>query len=155
MEKNMKKILVIAALTMLAGCKSLYICDADESKISKEAAALRQESVVLESQDGMFALNSAKLSESSKAVLNDVAAKLKRNPTVKVEINGYTDNTGAESYNISLSKKRADSAAAYLESQGIAKSRISTFGYGPKNPVASNATAEGRALNRRVEILYR
>lgn len=78
---------------------------------------------------------------------------LQKNPSAYVLLEGYTDSTGPEEYNLSLSLRRAQSVATYLMSNyNVADDRIVVNYYGPANPVASNATAEGRAMNRRVEI---
>jgi OOP family OmpA-OmpF porin len=78
---------------------------------------------------------------------------LQKNPSTYVLLEGYTDSTGPEEYNLGLSLRRAESVANYLmDNYNIADDRIVVNYYGPANPVASNATAEGRALNRRVEI---
>jgi outer membrane protein OmpA-like peptidoglycan-associated protein len=65
---------------------------------------------------------------------------------------GHTDSTGSDDYNLRLSQRRADSVANYLVLRGVTRARIETIGYGESYPVASNATADGRARNRRVEI---
>ena len=65
---------------------------------------------------------------------------------------GHTDSTGSDAINNPLSQRRADAAKAYLVSQGVAASRIATSGAGSTQPIASNATVDGRAQNRRVEI---
>jgi outer membrane protein OmpA-like peptidoglycan-associated protein len=70
-----------------------------------------------------------------------------------IDINGHTDSTGAESYNQTLSEARASSVARYLESQKVVPQRIITRGMGESQPIADNDTREGRALNRRVEII--
>ena len=69
-----------------------------------------------------------------------------------VDVAGHTDSTGSLQYNQALSERRAGSVAAFLQSQGVAEMRFMVRGYGPNMPVASNATAEGRAMNRRVEM---
>lgn len=84
--------------------------------------------------------------------LNDIAAVLNQYPETRIVIAGNTDNTGSYSYNMQLSVKRARSVADYLVSRGVAPNRITINGYGPDRPIASNATATGRAQNRRVEI---
>ena len=99
-----------------------------------------------------FETNSAKLKSESFQVLDRVAESLKANPSVRVEVAGYTDSAGKQAYNVDLSKRRAASVRTYLVSKGIAASRLETKGYGPAHPVADNATAEGRAKNRRVEL---
>jgi outer membrane protein OmpA-like peptidoglycan-associated protein len=82
-------------------------------------------------------------------VLVDV---LQKNPTVRVSLEGHTDNTGTDKINDPLSVKRAEAAKAYLVSKGIEESRLETSGFGSKSPVADNKTAQGRKLNRRVEV---
>lgn len=77
---------------------------------------------------------------------------MKNNPNMTVEIGGYTDNTGPEEYNKTLSQKRADSIKKYLTSHGIADSRIEAVGYGITNPIGDNNTRVGRRLNRRTEF---
>lgn len=85
-------------------------------------------------------------------VLGSVALVLKEFDENGVEVRGYTDSTGARQYNIDLSVKRAQSVANYLVNQGVAGARVSAYGMGPEQPIASNDTKSGRALNRRVEI---
>jgi OOP family OmpA-OmpF porin len=99
----------------------------------------------------MFATNSTELSADGKAALGPLIAVLQAHPESSVEVVGHTDSTGAAEYNMMVSKKRAASVAAYIEEQGIDASRITATGEGEENPVASNDTAEGRAMNRRVE----
>ena len=101
-----------------------------------------------------FSLNSSTLSMSDKENLDHVAQYLKKHPHKKVKIIGYTDSTGSNAYNKTLSEGRAKSAANYLMSLGIAADRISTEGMGATNFVASNSTEAGRAQNRRIEINY-
>ena len=92
------------------------------------------------------------LKPSSYPILNEVVFVLKRNPDLKVEIQGHTDNVGDAQYNRELSRKRARAVMGYFIQEGISPSRLSYEGYGFSNPAASNATAEGRAKNRRVEL---
>jgi OOP family OmpA-OmpF porin len=73
---------------------------------------------------------------------------------IKLEINGYTDNIGTEAANRKLSQKRADRVRGYLVSLGIDAERIKAFGRGETNFIASNQVAEGRAKNRRIEIVF-
>ncbi len=99
-----------------------------------------------------FESGSAILTQASLVVLNDMAATLQRNPEIKVEIAGYSDDRGSVAFNQRLSEKRAISVLDYLISQGVASANLAAKGYGPINPIADNHTAEGRALNRRVEM---
>jgi len=84
--------------------------------------------------------------------LNDIALTLLRNPGIRMEISGHTCNQGRTSYNLVLSRQRAQSVADYLKSKGIDPIRLIVVGYGPNRPIASNKTESGRERNRRVEL---
>lgn len=99
-----------------------------------------------------FGFDSSNLTESGKANLNKLATVLANNPDTNINIYGYTDSKGTDSYNLSLSDRRAAAVRAYLSSQGVASSRMNTMGMGEADPVASNDTDAGRAQNRRVEF---
>jgi len=98
-----------------------------------------------------FASGSSAISGSTAAEVDNLAAILKAYPDVKLNIQGFTDNTGNADGNIALSQKRADAVKSRLVAQGIDGSRLMTKGYGAADPVASNDTPEGRAQNRRIE----
>ncbi|UCC66415.1 MAG: OmpA family protein, partial [Deltaproteobacteria bacterium] len=85
-------------------------------------------------------------------ILDQQVAKLKENPTVRVEIAGHTDITGPEAYNQGLSERRARAVMEYFISRGISADRLKAVGYGESSPIAKNETREGRAKNRRVEM---
>jgi outer membrane protein OmpA-like peptidoglycan-associated protein len=86
--------------------------------------------------------------------LSDVAKALsEQDPNSKIVVQGYTDSQGGASFNQDLSQRRADSVRAFLVSHGIASDRVTAQGFGPASPIADNASAEGRANNRRVEIV--
>lgn len=97
-----------------------------------------------------FEYNSAQLTGDSKPVLDRVVRGLKQHADVRVELQGYTDNTGSAAYNLRLSRRRAESVRDYLVSQGVDADQLQTRGFGETHPAASNNTAEGRAKNRRV-----
>jgi len=99
-----------------------------------------------------FEFNSAKLMPEAYPILFYAVQALIQNPDLKVEIQGYTDNVGAESFNKQLSEKRALAVKNYLISRGVDLQRLKTTGMGSANPVADNKTASGRALNRRIEF---
>ena len=99
-----------------------------------------------------FDFNESKLKPESYPELNRLYNYLIENSDIKVEISGHTDNIGTDEYNINLSKARAKTVKDYLVEKGISSSRIVSNGYGKSNPVATNATDEGRQLNRRVEF---
>lgn len=102
---------------------------------------------------GYFEFDESTLLPEAQAKLDGVAAFMKDNPHVKVVIEGHTDSIGTEDYNMALGQIRAQSAADYLEGKGISSGRISTVSYGESRPIASNATREGRAQNRRVDLI--
>ncbi len=102
-----------------------------------------------------FATDSADIASNFYNPLNELARTFKQYDQNSIEIVGHTDNTGSYQYNQTLSQRRAQSVASYLISQGVNGMRVSTRGMGPDQPVASNATAAGRAQNRRVEINLR
>ncbi len=99
-----------------------------------------------------FATDSYELDARSYAELKEVASFLEANPSVKVALEGHTDNEGTPAYNKTLSQNRAKAVMNYLVEQGIAADRLSASGYGDTQPVATNETEEGRQLNRRTEL---
>ena len=99
-----------------------------------------------------FASDSANISSGFYSALNGVAQTLVRYPETRIQVNGYTDSTGGDAHNQELSQRRANSVAQYLISQGVSSNRIVANGFGSSNPIASNATPEGRQANRRVEV---
>jgi len=109
--------------------------------------------VVLSDTAGNFALNSDSLSDSAKSALDSLASKLKSdNANVYLEIEGHTDSSGPEEFNLVLGQRRAEAVRRYLNSQGIPLHKMSVISYGEAKPVADNGTREGRAENRRVVI---
>ncbi|MBU2708706.1 OmpA family protein [Zooshikella marina] len=84
--------------------------------------------------------------------LNSVGMVLREFDQTIIEVAGHTDSTGAHTYNMQLSDKRARSVASYLINQGVMANRVRPVGYGPDRPIASNSNSQGRAQNRRVEI---
>ena len=99
-----------------------------------------------------FTRGGVSLLESSNESLDQLYTLLNDNPTMRIELLGYTDNQGDARLNIVLSEKRVAAVKAYLVTKGIATSRITGKGFGGANPIASNATEETRQLNRRVEF---
>tara|TARA_R110002051_G_scaffold23213_5_gene58864 strand:+ start:9232 stop:9888 length:657 start_codon:yes stop_codon:yes gene_type:complete len=85
--------------------------------------------------------------------LDSVALVLNKFNRTLIDVNGHTDSTGSLAHNQGLSERRAASVANYLASRGVDQRRMSTLGFGPSQPIASNATPDGRAQNRRVEVL--
>lgn len=99
-----------------------------------------------------FEFNKATLAEDGREALGPVAEQLNQCSDVSVEITGHTDSVGNNEYNQGLSERRANAVKDYLVSQGVTESRLTSNGQGEGNPITSNATAEGRAQNRRVEL---
>jgi len=99
-----------------------------------------------------FDFNKATLRPESKTELQNVIEFLQQNPNISLEISGHTDNVGSYEYNLNLSEKRAQAVVDYLIQQGIPSNRLVFKGYSFTKPIASNATEEGRQLNRRVEF---
>lgn len=101
----------------------------------------------------LFQTGKSELSQTARARLDTVAVALKGTPDKTIVIEGYTDSTGTDAVNLPLSEARANEVKAYLVSRGIPEANVRTRGLGPERPIASNKTAEGRASNRRVEII--
>jgi OOP family OmpA-OmpF porin len=100
----------------------------------------------------LFDFNKFTLQPASDGILTQVSTLLGANPSLNVEIQGHTDNVGAEAYNQTLSEARARSVMTWLTQHGVAIARLSAKGYGKTQPVADNNSDEGRMRNRRVEI---
>jgi outer membrane protein OmpA-like peptidoglycan-associated protein len=103
--------------------------------------------------DIKFASNSTAITKASEHILDELIVFLKENPTVKIRVEGHTDNVGRLEDNMALSSDRAFTVMEYLQDQGVAAGRLAFKGLGPTKPVASNDSAEGRALNRRTEFV--
>jgi len=86
------------------------------------------------------------------AILDDATATLKRYPGLKVEIAGHTDSASSDAHNLDLSQRRANAVMKYFVDKGVAADRLSAKGYGEAQPIADNATKDGRFKNRRVEL---
>jgi len=103
----------------------------------------------------LFDFNSSGLRSASRESLRQMASVFQQYPNTTLSIQGHTDSVGTRSYNQRLSVRRADSVAYYLENLGVNGSRMETLGFGELQPRATNSTASGRQLNRRVEIHVR
>ena len=103
-------------------------------------------------QNVLFDIGKATLKPSSYKALNDLVEVMKLKPAMVIEIGGHTDNTGTAEINLKLSQGRADAVRNYLIQKGISATRVTAKGYGDTQPVADNATDEGRTKNRRTEV---
>ncbi len=123
----------------------------DEKKVTLQKLELEKPLTI---EEIYFETNQAYLKKESLDVLSSLVEIIHKNPSLKVEIRGHTDNTGSDSYNQKLSQRRADAVLDYLIKQGILPHRLKSLGFGKDKPVASNDTPEGRAKNRRTEFYF-
>jgi outer membrane protein OmpA-like peptidoglycan-associated protein len=155
-----KNILLGAGIGALAGGAVGYYMDQQEKKLRQQlqntgVSVTRDGDNIILNMPGnvTFATNSSDISANFYAVLDSVALVINEFEKTYVDVTGHTDSTGPDAYNKQLSLDRASSVARYLESHKVLPQRLYTNGMGESQPIASNDTAEGRALNRRVEIL--
>ena len=99
-----------------------------------------------------FDTDKATLTPDGQATLQRAAVYMKQNPAVRLRVEGYTDSTGTDPHNDALSVQRAATVESFLLGQGIDKARLTGQGFGPAAPVATNATTDGKADNRRAEL---
>jgi outer membrane protein OmpA-like peptidoglycan-associated protein len=109
--------------------------------------------LVLTLGDVLFDTGKAELNSGGARKLDQLVQFLTEHPDRRVQIDGFTDSVGTDSYNLDLSQRRANAVSSALRAQGIDASRITTQGYGKEFPVASNSDSGGRQLNRRVEVV--
>ncbi len=154
-----KGVLIGAGVGALTGAAVGDYMDKEEAKLRTRlqgtgvSVTRSGDSIILNMPSNItFATNASSVVSGFYPVLNSVALVINEYEKTYVDVIGHTDSTGAEAYNQRLSEARASSVARYLESQQVLPQRIITQGLGESSPVATNATAEGRALNRRVEI---
>jgi outer membrane protein OmpA-like peptidoglycan-associated protein len=133
-------------------------------RMDKQEAELRQiegvevtrpsegEIAVRLTNDILFDTDSYALRSASRSTLNDLATNFRQYPDNRINVEGHTDSTGSDAHNQVLSENRAASVADYLIDQGVSSSKIVVYGFGESRPKTANDTAEGRQLNRRVEI---
>jgi len=157
-ERN-KRILRDAGIGAIIGGGVGYYMDRQEAQLRKQ---LRDTGVSVERNGDninlimpgniTFPTNQSDLKADFNKVLDSIAIVLEEFEKTVIVVAGFTDSTGSESYNQALSEKRAASVATYLKGKGILDARFEVVGFGESNPTADNSTAEGRSLNRRVEL---
>ena len=154
-----QRALLGAGIGALAGGGIGYYMDRQEAKLREELAGTgvsvyrNGDNITLNMPGNVtFATNSADLSPRFFDVLGSVSKVITEFDQTVVEVAGHTDSTGTHSHNQGLSERRAESVARYLGTHGVMRERLITVGMGEEMPVADNSTADGRQLNRRVEI---
>lgn len=125
------------------GCDGAPVAVKVEKPLAKKVTLL---------SDTLFAFDSSVITAEGREQLNQVVAQINRTNVEVIVATGNTDSIGTDAYNMKLGQRRADSVKAYLVSQGVQPGRVYTSSKGKTDPVASNATAEGRAKNRRVVV---
>lgn len=160
--------LVVAVTATLIGCATQQgpviqpppgkigtISEFDIMRASEQdiADALRRDGRVIISGGLLFAFDSAELNPQSEQITAKLAQVMLQNPNLRVAVVGNTDNTGDFKYNIGLSERRANAIVKALEKDGVTPDRLVGVGVGSLDPIASNDTEEGRAQNRRVELV--
>jgi outer membrane protein OmpA-like peptidoglycan-associated protein len=155
-----KNVLIGAGIGALAGGGVGYYMDKQDNELRAQlqntgvSVTRNGDSITLNMPGNItFATGSSDINADFFPVLNSVALVVNKYEKTYIDIIGYTDNVGSAEMNQRLSEARANSVARYLESQKVLPQRILTSGMGMKKPVASNSTPEGRAQNRRVEIV--
>lgn len=158
-KKRRKNAAIGAGIGALAGGGIGYYMDQQEAKLRAQlqgtgVSVTRVGNDIVLNMPGnvTFATNQADINASFYPVLDSVALVLQEYEKTLVEVVGHTDSTGTDAINQPLSERRASSVSAYLKSRGVIPQRLESFGVGSRYPVAPNDTAQGRALNRRVEI---
>ncbi|MBJ7882859.1 OmpA family protein [Gelidibacter salicanalis] len=147
---------------VVGGVAGNYIGD----KMDRQAERIEQEipgaqvervgegiNVVFDESSGVyFDTNKHNINSASSATLKKLAAVFKEYPDTNILVEGHTDSTGPDDFNMTLSKQRAQSVTSFLSGQGISTGRFTTNWYGPNQPKYDNSTSDGRAKNRRVEL---
>jgi len=152
------------AAVLLSGCVSQQQYDAmvaDNDKIKAQIAAMQAQSSFIEAGDLLFPEGGYQLGPNAQAALGQYVLRLQNLQDAKVVVYGYTDNQpvgpalrrAGINNNIDLSSRRADNVVAYFRSQGVNPEILSAKGFGDTHPVASNDAPQGRAQNRRIEIV--
>jgi len=158
-RERKKRALIGAGVGALAGGAVGAYMDKQEAELRQQlqgtgvSVTRNGENIILNMPSNItFASGSSDLNARFFKVLDSVSLVLKKYEKTLVEVSGNTDSVGGTEMNQSLSERRASTVSQYLVSKGVAEQRMLVAGYGETRPVASNDTAEGRALNRRVEI---
>ena len=158
-KERKERALIGAGIGALAGGSVGYYMDVQEAKLRQQlqgtgvSVTRIGDNITLNMPGNItFKTDSADLNSSFFSVLDSVSLVLKEYEKTIVEVAGHTDSTGSDQYNQALSERRAQTVATYLAGKGVMQQRMITVGAGESRPVATNDTADGRQLNRRVEL---
>ncbi len=140
-------------LLLLAALAGYFLLHRRSAPMNDQAANATSTTSALPSLGTVhFDTDQATLTQEDQATLDRAAAALKTNPGARMRIEGYTDNAGSDTHNLSLSDRRANAVGDYLKNKGVEVSRLTGQGFGDSNPADTNATSAGKADNRRVEL---
>lgn len=157
MHASIVKLMVgSVALGFFSGCATGPMSPDYDKNAARKAVTVTQSSrgaVITSDERVLFDSGKSDVSKNGEVFVNRVASVLNGKTTANVLIEGHTDNVGGAAFNKQLSERRANAVMQALVSKGVKKDRITTRGMGMNNPVADNATAEGRQANRRTEII--
>lgn len=158
-KERKERALIGAGVGAIAGGSVGYYMDVQEAKLRQQlqgtgvSVTRMGDNITLNMPGNItFKTDSADLNSSFFSVLDSVSLVLKEYEKTIVEVAGHTDSTGSDQYNQALSERRAQTVATYLGGKGVMQQRMITIGAGEGRPVATNDTADGRQLNRRVEL---
>ncbi|NYS24893.1 OmpA family protein [Rhodobacteraceae bacterium 2376] len=155
------RVLVGATVGAIAGSVVGHSMDQQAAELRRQLGSdvnirtTGEEIILTMPQDILFAVDSAVVRPDLQSDLRIIARNLIDNPDSQIFVVGHTDNTGSAEYNQGLSERRAGSVAAVLRNAGVPSHRVNAIGRGLTQPIADNSTAQGRAQNRRVEIIIR
>lgn len=161
-DERRKGALIGAGVGALAGTAVGHYMDRQEAKLREQLAGtgvsvtrIGNDIVLNMPGNVTFDVNQSAVQSNFYPVLDSVGLVLDEYNKTLIDVNGHTDSTGSVDYNMELSQRRARSVADYLVSRKVQRERIYTQGYGPHYPVADNYTADGRQMNRRVELVLK
>lgn len=161
-DERRKRALIGAGVGALSGTAVGAYMDAQESRLRAQlqgtgVSVTRMGNDVVLNMPGniTFDIDRSDLQPNFAPVLDSVSLVLKEYDQTLIDVTGHTDSTGSVEHNMDLSERRANTVATYLKATGVDHMRVYTLGVGPHYPVASNATPEGRQLNRRVELVLK
>jgi outer membrane protein OmpA-like peptidoglycan-associated protein len=159
-KREADEILAGAAIGAVVGAGVGAYMDAQEEKLARipgtSVERVGEDTLLIHFEsDVLFAVDSASLTAASRSTLADVAAVIDEYDKTAVVVQGHTDSSGSEEHNLALSERRATAVRNYFIGRGIDADRMVAVGYGEDEPVADNATAAGRAQNRRVDVLLK